>query len=513
MPHKRSSGILMHITSLPSAHGVGTMGVVARQFIDQMVEMGQSIWQILPINPPNGLGCPYSASSTFANFELLVSFNDLVKDGLLDKTDLENLDQLSDEIMDYDKIVTVRTPVLRKACQNFLNGSKPEWLSDFAQYCKKHDSVWLDDYALYAVLKEKYNKSWTDWPKALARFDTQAIQEARDAHIEKILLIKAGQFLFEHYWQDLRKYANERGIEIFGDVPIYVAQDSADVWSSQADFLLDRETGEPTHIAGCPPDNFCHEGQRWGNPIYNWDAMEKDKFGWWKHRIARAVELMDFVRVDHFRAFAAYWSIPASCPTAIDGEWIKAPGHALFNALRDEFGQDLPLIAEDLGHITPDVIDLRDSFDIFGMKVLNFLSEEGDFQGDRHPRHYPKGSVCYIGTHDNDTGLGWLNKDCDPGKTEEESQRYRNWFRAIMDTKILEAYGQHWAMIDVAVKSNSNMVIFQMQDLLGQGTEGRMNIPGTAEGQWQWRLQKDALTDQIRQTMRNFTEQSKRLPT
>lgn len=494
MMGKRQSGILLHITSLPGPHGIGEIGPEARTFLKTLSAMGQKIWQILPIHPTGLDGAPYSALSSFAGNEALICLRDLIAYGLLTTEEVRSLEQLPTDLVNYDLALPLRQTLLLRAAHRFDAIADARQKRAFEAFKVEAGAKWLDNYALFRVLDHVYRgRGWMYWPKALALREPHALEEARTFYAPEIRAFMVLQFLFEQQWQALRSDAQKAGITLIGDMPIYVAQHSADVWSGRTYFQLDAD-GVARRVAGCPPDVFSSEGQRWGNPVYDWAAMEADGFQWWINRLERQLALADVVRIDHFRAFAAYWSIPAKNPTAKRGRWVRAPGEALFKKLLSHFGS-LPVIAEDLGLINAPVIKLRNKFKFPGMKILQYELDEGVLAGKRHPSRYPANSVAYVGTHDNATAVEYALK---PGKRPKRLQALSH----MADV--------HWHLMQVAAHSNSNLVVHQMQDVLGLDVSGRMNVPGTIEGNWRWRLQPALLTPKLQEKLLKLTQETNR---
>ena len=394
--------------------------------------------------------------------------------------------------MDYDLVTATKIPLYKKASENFKGQASPENLEEFEYFCYNH-SYWLNDYALFMSLKEAHDGAkWNTWDKAIAYRERDAIDEWTEKLSETIFYHKFVQFQFFRQWQDLKKYANEQGITIIGDIPIYVAHDSADVWSHPDIFCLDQKTGEPSTMAGVPPDYFSATGQLWGNPVYLWKQLEKKDFKWWIERIKGMLEYVDVMRIDHFRGFEAFWGVKPGEKTAMKGKWIKAPGEIFFKLLYEKLGK-LPIVAEDLGVITEEVEALRDKFEFPGMKVIHFA-----FDSDRKnpflPYNFTRNCIVYTGTHDNNTTVGWYEE-----RSPEEKNRVLDYLGCV-DPK-----GIHWSMIRLALSSIANVAIFPMQDLLGLGTEGKMNTPGKAEGNWSWRYLPDGVTTEIGDHLRHLT--------
>jgi 4-alpha-glucanotransferase len=486
---ERRSGILMHPTSLPGSQPVGSLGKEAYAFIDALVEAGQSVWQILPLGPTGYGDCPYSCFSAFAGNPLLINLSLLTETGELKKTDLPPSFPGTDRV-DFPSAHEKILPLLNLAFLNFKNIDNTERQNHFEQFCSEQ-SFWLDDYSLFQALRERYDlQAWNTWPDQIKRRNDSALRQAREELSDKIDFHKFIQFIFLDQWVRLKSYANEHGILIFGDLPIFVAEDSADVWSNQRYFHLD-DNGHPTLVAGVPPDYFSTTGQRWGNPLYHWDLMKEDNFSWWKARFRWNLNLFDLLRVDHFRGFSACWAIPSGHHTAEHGYWMEAPGKQLFGQLIQE-SANLPLIAEDLGIITPDVTNLRDQFNLPGMKILQFAFDSGS-DNPYQPHNLAPNSVIYTGTHDNNTTLGWW-RAIDAGMKQQIKTYLRNPCREMP-----------WPLIETALSSVSALALCPMQDALSLPSSSRINTPGTAHDNWQWRMRKDAFTPEIRSRMKNLS--------
>jgi 4-alpha-glucanotransferase len=473
MTSARASGILLHPTSLPGAYGAGDFGPAAYQFIDWLVSAGQSVWQVLPMTPVGEGYSPYMGSSAFAGNPLMIDLIELGQLGWLDPDDLRPDTAFAEDRVNYPLQFSFRIPRLRLAAQHFNDRAGEDDRSEFAGFCAAEES-WLTDYALFMSLDALYpGKNWNEWPTELAHRDPTALCKAQSTYAEEVSFWKFCQWLFSRQWSRLKRYANERGIRIVGDVPIYVAFHSADVWAQQNLFELDADR-HCTVVAGVPPDYFSPTGQRWGNPLYRWAAHRDDGYRWWIGRMKRALALADLVRIDHFRGLAGYWEIPASEPTAINGRWVQGPGEELLKAFQSALPK-LPVIAEDLGMITPDVAELRDSFDLPGMRILQFaFGENSDHT--YLPHNYAVNTVAYTGTHDNDTTLGWWNN---------ASPRERAFAQHYFGT---DGNSIQWTMIRALSISVARLVIFPMQDVLGLDGRYRMNVPGTPSGNWEWRF-------------------------
>jgi len=491
---RRSSGVLLHPTSLPGPFAVGDLGQEARAFIDFLAAAGQTLWQVLPLGPI-GLGnSPYQSCSAFAGNTLLIDPRQLVVDGLLDANHLRSQDSPEDYV-DYEAAATFKARLLDEAYENFKQQPARPIRDQFESFCKQ--ASWrLDDYALYQSLKNvNGDGDWSTWDKDIAFREPRALADAAKELHDHIEAQKFFQFLFFRQWQSLREYALQRAVRIIGDLPIFVAYDSADVWTHREYFQLD-ETGKPTAVAGVPPDYFSETGQLWGNPLYDWRRMREDGFRWWIDRLRWLLTLYDYIRVDHFRGFAACWEIPAGAPTAVIGRWAETPGREMFAALQKTLG-DLPIIAENLGIITPDVESLREEFGFPGMRVLQFAFG-GDEASEHLPQNYTRDTVVYTGTHDNDTSCGWF-------ANLSEGERDRCLHQLASDGREI-----NWDMIRAALSSVADTAIIPVQDLLGLGSEARMNLPASETGNWKWRLKPEALSDGLAGRLHNLTELSGR---
>lgn len=488
----RASGILLHPTCFPSRFGIGDLGQEAYRFIDFLYDSYQQWWQVLPLGPTGYGNSPYLAYSALAGNPLLISPEKLQEEGLLSEADLSNLEELPDERVDYDLVVQTKMPLLKKASDKFQEQTSAQRQEEFQHFCTSH-AYWLDDYALFMAIKEDQDgASWHTWPEAIAKRQPEAIEEWTSRLGGAIAYHKFLQFEFFRQWKELKNYANERGIKIFGDIPIYVAHDSADVWAHPEIFRLNEETGEAALMAGVPPDYFSETGQLWGNPVYNWEQLEKTDFKWWVQRFQGMLDYVDIMRIDHFRGFESYWAVPQGETTAINGQWIEAPGEAFFKLLGEKLGK-LPIVAEDLGIITPAVEALRDKFEFPGMKIIHFA-----FDSERDnpylPYNYSPNSIVYTGTHDNNTTVGWYE-----GRTPEEQMRVSEYLGCV------ESEGIHWSLIRLALGSVSNQAIFPLQDLLGLGGEAKMNTPSQAEGNWSWRYRSGDIDSSLSDRLKHLT--------
>lgn len=502
MSFPRSSGILLHPTSLPGNFGIGDLGAEAYRFVDFLSASRQSLWQVLPLGPTGYGDSPYQSYSAFAGNTLLISPERLVGESLLDANDLQGASALSAERVDYGSVIKFKTALLEKAFARFKQSKDRTLRADCEQFSEQHFS-WLDDYALFRALKEAHQgKPWNEWQPEFARRDVNALAMARENLREQIDAQKFYQFLFFKQWAEIQAYCHERGIRIVGDIPIFVARDSADVWTQPEQFKLD-EGGNPQVVAGVPPDYFSRTGQLWGNPIYNWERMRADGFRWWIERVRATLELYDIVRIDHFRGFAASWEIPGGDLTAERGQWVNVPGHELFTAIKRALG-DLPIIAEDLGVITPDVERLRDKFGLPGMRILQYAFG-GDAKNIDLPHNYIRNCVVYTGTHDNDTVIGWFKSVAGAGSTRDASQIERER-KFCLDYLNSDGHEIHWDFIRAVLASVADTAIIPLQDVLGMGTEGRMNLPNSTQGNWAFRYRAEALTDDLAERLRHLTE-------
>lgn len=501
MHFPRSSGILLHPTSLPGRFGIGDLGPEAYAFADFLADGGQSLWQMLPLGPTGYGDSPYACYSAFAGNTLLISPEQLITEGLLIRSDLPEI-SLPPERVEFERVHEAKDSLLRKAYARYKQTTDTTLRSAFETFAQRY-ADWLDDYALFRALKDAHGGiAWNEWEPALVRRTPAALERAREQLQEEVEAQMLYQFLFFRQWFALKNYCNEKGINLVGDLPIFVAHDSADVWTNPEQFKLGKD-GKPLVVAGVPPDYFSTTGQLWGNPLYNWDRMLEDGFKWWIKRVEAALNVVDIVRVDHFRGFAACWEIPGGDKTAERGRWVEAPGRELFTAIRKALGE-LPIIAEDLGVITPDVVALRDEFGFPGMRILQFAFG-GDTKNIDLPHNYERNVVAYTGTHDNDTTVGWFSSVAGEGSTRTAKQidREREFCLEYLKTDGKEI---HWDFIRALLASVANTAIVPLQDLLGLGTEARMNLPNTTEGNWAWRFNPHALTGELAARLRKLTE-------
>ena len=491
----RKSGILLPVSSLPSKHGIGTLGEEAYKFADFLAAAGQSAWQILPLGPTSYGDSPYSSFSSSAGNPYFIDLDMLTEDGLLEPGEADKYEWGDDPgLVDYGRIYEHRFDVLSLAASRGWERDA-EQVAAFAE----ENRGWLPDYALFMALKRRFGMvSWLDWPDEGARMrEPETLEKYRRELDADIRLFTYAQYLFFRQWEKLRAYVHSLGIEIIGDVPIYVALDSADVWSDPKSFLLD-ERNVPTVVAGVPPDYFCADGQLWGNPIYDWEHMKADGYGWWIRRIESAKRLYDVIRIDHFRGFDSYWAVPYGEKTAINGEWRRGPGMDLVGVLRDWF-YDTRFIAEDLGYLTPSVIKLVEDSGFPGMKVLEFAFDSRE-PSNYLPHTYSPGCVCYVGTHDNETAMQWWKK------INRADARFARRYLGLNSGE-----GINWGLIRGGMGSVAELFVAQLQDFLGLGAEGRINEPGTSTGNWRWRLKPNDLTDTLCKKIHEYTRMYGRL--
>lgn len=495
-----SCGILLHISSLPSNYGIGTLGKAAYEFVDFLKKSGQEYWQILPVGPTGYGDSPYQSYSAYAGNPLLIDLDMLIEDGLLSSDDHDLRVLLhKNTFADYAQLFSFKYVILQKAAACFFASAEPAEMLGFKRFCSEN-SFWLDDYALFMSLKYLNRQSmWTEWDDDIRLRSSEAIERYSTELADDILCWKFMQYEFFKQYSALKIYANQNGIKIYGDMPIYVSMDSSDIWANPELFMLD-EDRRPTKVAGCPPDDFSPTGQLWGNPLYNWKEMEKKGFDWWISRVEYSVKLFDLTRIDHFRGFESFYAIPAEDKTAENGEWLKGPSMKLFNAIKKELG-NVKLVAEDLGFLTDEVKQMLKEAGYPGMNVLEFAFGGGD--SNYLPHNYVRNSVTYIGTHDNDTAVGWYNS---ASKDEKKSaKRYMH---------LTKKEGVCGGLIRTAFSSVSDLVIIQMQDYLELGSEARMNIPSTiGGGNWAWRLKDGELTPELAKKIKKYVKTYYRLPT
>jgi len=499
MRFERSAGILLHPTSLPGRYGIGDLGKEAYNFTNFLVNTGQKLWQVFPLGPTGYGDSPYQCFSAFAGNPLLISPELLKEDGFLNTEDLHHIPHFNPHKVDFGKVIDYKYKLLGKAFENFKK-HKGE-IEKFLKAFESQNKDWLEDFAFFMAAKDFHGgRLWTEWDKDLVLRKKDALGKWKDKLSDGILFHKFIQFIFFKQWDKLKKFVNEKGIKIIGDMPIFIAYDSADLWSHKDIFTVDKE-GKLISIAGVPPDYFSATGQRWGNPLFKWEEMEKDEFGWWRRRIANVLKLVDIVRIDHFRGFDKFWQIPGDAPTAQKGKWVKAPGEKFFKTLKKHLGE-LPIIAEDLGLITKSVTELRDKFNFPGMKILQFAFGKG-MEKKFLPHNFVKNCVVYTGSHDNDTTCAYFEK----AKNEnsdiyQHAQRYLNYYGDDMT----------FQLIRTAYASSADTVILPMQDILNLGGEARMNFPGTLGNNWTWRFTWDQVQPELAEKYRSLAELYERPP-
>ena len=499
----RRCGILLHISSLPGKFGIGQLGDKAENFLEFLAEAGQSVWQFLPLGPtkPAFDNSPYMSTSAFAGNPLFISPDLLLDQGFLSEADLADVPEFSPYLVEFERVEPYLFSLLNRAFKNFSNLAPAD---SFQSFCQKN-SHWLDDYALFMSLKEKYNeKPWYDWPDSIARRQPDALQMAAEELSDRISFHKFTQWQFFRQWDTLKLKAEDLGVRLFGDIPIYVATDSADVWANHDCFELDPITLKPKYVAGVPPDYFSKTGQRWGNPIYKWKIDGKPNpvlYEWWSRRLSHMRNLLHILRIDHFRGFQAYWQIPASEPTAVNGKWVRGPGRYFFEQMKDAV-EGLEIVAEDLGTITRPVIRLREELGLAGMKVLMFA-----FDSDEKNLYLPHNFehinfYVYSGTHDNNTAVGWY---LDPKVPEYAKARLRRYANS-------DGSRIHWDFLRLAYSSVARSAIMPMQDVLGFGSDCRMNTPGTSKGNWRWRLAERFITQEVKESLFSEAKFYARIP-
>jgi 4-alpha-glucanotransferase len=485
MHFTRRAGLLLHVTSLPSRFGIGDFGAGARDFVKFLSDAGAEIWQVLPLVPAAAGNSPYSGLSAFAGNPLLISLDDLVTDGLLHEKDLASYPQLSGQAVNYGEVITAKSKLLKLAFQKFEQ-SRGGLQNELNRFCLDQQE-WLEDYALFVALAESFGTAdWSRWPQELVQREPTALARWRLRLAQGIEQEKFTQFIFHRQWWSL------------GDLPIFVAYESADVWVNQSCFYLD-DAGKRLVVAGVPPDYFAKQGQLWGNPLYRWDVLARDDYSWWVQRLRHSLKMYDSIRLDHFRGFESYWEVPASAETAVDGRWVKGPGAAMFLSARHQLGQ-LPIVAEDLGMISDEVHQLREDLDFPGMRVYQFgFDDEG---GRYHrPESYPENCVAYTGTHDNDTLVGWLNSRSSRFKPGEDI------LDEYLDPSAPDAY---WQAVSDVVGSSANTIILPLQDLLGLDSSARMNVPGQADDNWGWRIERHQMTGEVAARFKQLLQRSGR---
>jgi len=502
LPRDRQAGVCLHISSLPGHYGIGEIGDEARRFVDEMVRMNLRVWQFLPTGPTGYGDSPYQPLSTFAGNEMFIELANLIRFGLVTSTEADSLLKLSRKSVDFGALIPKKLALLERAASRFDSQARSTTRGNYDSFVEKHNDAWLHDYALFRILKSKHGeKPWTEWEPKYVHREAKALKHIADEFGREIEYLKIIQFIFFRQWDQLKEYANGRGVTMFGDMPIYIALDSADAWANPEILNIDND-GMPESVAGVPPDYFSEDGQLWGNPLYDWDYHAKTGYEWWVSRFRQSLGLADIVRIDHFRALEAYWAIPFDSDTARNGEWRLGPGDALLEAIRSDLGH-LPLVAEDLGYITPEVDALRDRHSLPGMRVLQFDLADPHFDAAR----IPECSACYSGTHDNDTTVGWFHGSPDDQRSAEE-------IRATQRMTLEKTGGQeesiHTDVIKLALASNARLAIIPLQDFLGCGSEARFNMPGTVGGNWRWRFRKQDLSRATMDAVALMVEESGR---
>lgn len=492
--YPRTAGILLHPTSLPGRYGIGDIGPEAYKWIDFLHDSGMRLWQILPIGPTGYADSPYQSFSAFAGNYYWISPYALQREGLLAEGDLEDIPDFPMDHVDYGEVIAWKMALLKRSYQVFKQSGRLE--GEFEKFCAE-EGEWLVEYALFMSLKDAHDlEPWVNWAPELRQREPKALQKARKKYAESIQRYMYYQFLFFRQWQELHKYAMERGVRVIGDIPIYIAHDSVDVWLSPELYYLD-EDGQPTVVAGVPPDFFSETGQLWGNPIYRWDVHADNRYEWWIERFRHVFQTVDIVRLDHFRGFAGYWEVPGGDKTAQNGRWVEGPGADLFNAVKDALGE-LPIIVEDLGVITDDVVALREQFGFPGMKILQFAFD-GDANHPYLPHGYSENTVAYTGTHDNEPVMAWYRH------TNEDNKHHARVY--------LRASGEHiaWDMVEALWNSPAVMVLAPMQDILELGEGARMNKPGTTDDNWAWRLLGKQVDEPLQQSLLQLNKQYNRI--
>jgi 4-alpha-glucanotransferase len=498
----RQAGACLHITSLPGNYGIGEIGAAAREFIDVLSSMNLSVWQILPTGPTGYGDSPYQSLSTFAGNELFIDIDSLIELGLVMPDEASALRDLPRHMVDFGRLIPLKHALLATAADKFESRATSDMQAEFTRFVHDNDEAWLHDYAVYRVSKTMHSEqSWTEWDPALAHRDAAAIRRLESDAARQIARVKLLQFIFCNQWNALHQYAREKDVRLFGDMPIYIALDSADVWTSPELVRMDRD-GNMDYVAGVPPDYFSDDGQLWGNPLYDWEYHAAHGFAWWIKRMRHGAARSDLLRLDHFRGLESYWAVPATAETARDGSWQPGPGAEFLDAMQDALGE-LPIVAEDLGVITPQVESLRERYGIPGMKVLQFEVADRDFD----PREIAEDCICYTGTHDNDTAIGWFHGGADdtrtPGETAKTRENVLKLANGSPDTI-------HTDLIRLAFDSAARLAIAPMQDFLGLGSEARLNTPGTDKNNWRWRLLAEQLTPDLIDSVHELVVASRR---
>jgi 4-alpha-glucanotransferase len=504
MPRGKRAGVCLHVTSLPGHYGIGEIGAAAHAFVDWMASTGLSVWQFLPLGPTAYGDSPYQPLSSFAGNEMLVDIGDLMDLGLLAEDEVRELTTLPDRFVDYGALIPVKTRLLYLAAGRFEETVDSETLDDFSGFLSDNDDQWLHDYALFRILKTSHGeRPWPEWQPQYVHRDPEALARLENTEADRIRSLKIIQYLFFRQWARLRSHAHDQGIALFGDMPIYIALDSADAWAKRDILRIDKD-GRPDSVAGVPPDYFSEDGQLWGNPLYDWDKHAADGYSWWVDRLRATSELTDLVRIDHFRGFESYWAVPAEAETARNGAWEPGPDDAIFDAVREALG-NLPIVAENLGVITPEVEGLRERHGMPGMHVLQFEVVEADFD----LADVSENSVCYTGTHDNDTTIGWFHGSPDDIRSAQDIMLAQ---QAVLAMTKGSPETVHTDLIKVAFSSKARLAIAPMQDYLGLGSEARINVPGTSANNWRWRVLETQLTPDLCDNIATMVRASGRSP-
>lgn len=489
LPAERQAGVCLHISSLPGPYGIGEIGAQARSFVDTLCEMRLGVWQFLPTGPTAYGDSPYQPLSTFAGNEMLIGIGELVEMGLLTDQEVEELTTLPRRYVDYGTLIPIKSRLLDIAAHRFPYQAHDELKARYVEFLEANDAAWLHDYAVFRILKTRHGeRPWPEWKPEFVHRDKKALRELEASAKKQIRATKIIQFLFHYQWQQFRDYAHAHNVSLFGDMPICIALDSSDAWANREILRVDRD-GNPENVAGVPPDYFSEDGQLWGNPLYDWDSHATNGYQWWVDRLRASSELADIIRIDHFRGFESYWAVPATSETARVGTWEPGPGDAIFDAMKDALG-NLPIVAEDLGVITPEVEGLRDRHQIPGMRVLQFDVCDSGFELSDVGRN----SVCYTGTHDNDTTIGWFHGSPDDIRSSDEIELAQ---KAVLTLTGGTAETIHTDLIKAAFSTDAQLAIAPMQDYLGLGSEARLNIPGTPGGNWRWRVLESQLTPEV----------------
>ncbi|WP_027340404.1 4-alpha-glucanotransferase [Halonatronum saccharophilum] len=498
MKFKRQSGIFLHPTSLPGKYGIGSLGSEAYEFIDFLSKAKQKLWQICPLGPTGYGDSPYQCFSAFAGNPMLISLEKLVEEDLLKEDELSLDEGFDKDKVEYGRVIDFKMPLLRKAYNRFKGLSDK---GNFKEFCKENKE-WLDNYALFRAVKSSFDeRPWNEWDEDIKLREKEAVERYKEELSDEIEFRCFLQYIFFNQWAKVREYANDKGVKIVGDIPIFVAMDSADAWANPEVFYFDEDM-RPTKVAGVPPDYFSETGQLWGNPLYNWDKLKETNYNWWVKRIEALLEVADIVRIDHFRGFAAYWAVPYGEKTAINGEWEKAPGMDLFKTIKDELGE-LPIIVEDLGVITDDVEELKNHFDFPGMQILQFGFDSEEHNNVPPNQFETDNCVVYTGTHDNNTTVGWHEEDA----SESDKKDLEKYLEEYADKRYDSI---SWDMMELAWSSRAVIAITTMQDMLSLGSEARFNVPGVLGDNWDWKYREDDLEGKLAEDLKEMTQRNNR---